>query len=154
MIKKATQVKDSGERGQSLVEFAVSLVLLLMLLSVIVDTSRALFTYLSMRDAAQEGAIFASFQPSNSAGIRARICASSNMISDLCNTNSLAITSTPTVPGQYCLGTTGSVMHGMVIKLQYPNFPLTMPFVGAFINKQTISITAQISDAILAPLCK
>lgn len=48
------------EQGQSLVELALSLVLLLTLLAGLVDFGRAFFTYVALRDAAQEGAAYAS----------------------------------------------------------------------------------------------
>ena len=48
------------EKGQSLVELAMSLVMLLTLLAGVVDFGRAFFTWITLRDAAQEGASYAS----------------------------------------------------------------------------------------------
>ena len=70
MLEAQVPLKKRSENGQSLVEFAVSLVILMLLLSVIVDGARALFTYLSMRDASQEGALYASYKPNDSSGIQ------------------------------------------------------------------------------------
>ncbi len=61
MITK--QQSHKSERGQSLVEFSLGMVVLLVLVVGITDTARAMFTYLSMRDAAQEGALFGSVNP-------------------------------------------------------------------------------------------
>jgi Flp pilus assembly protein TadG len=44
------------EKGQSLTEFAVSVVILLILLAGTVDAGRAFFTFMSLRDG-QEGAL-------------------------------------------------------------------------------------------------
>ena len=47
-------------KGQSLVEFSISLVIILILLSGSVEFGIALFQYIQLRDAAQEGALFGS----------------------------------------------------------------------------------------------
>jgi Flp pilus assembly protein TadG len=51
---------DTKERGQAIVELATSMVILLTLLAGVVDLGRALFTWITLRDAAQEGASYAS----------------------------------------------------------------------------------------------
>lgn len=48
------------EQGQSLIELSLSLVMLLILLAGLVDLGRGFFTYITLRDAAQEGASYAS----------------------------------------------------------------------------------------------
>ena len=151
MGEKPGLIRD--ESGQSLVEFAISLVLLLLLVVVIMDAARALFTYLSMRDAAQEGALFASAYPTSEDDIRDRVCDSSDMMSDLCDNSSVNITISPTVSGVYCMGSSGSESNGIKVRIDYPSFPLTMPLVGAIIGSQTVSISAEVIDTILAPKC-
>jgi len=47
-------VRNCQEKGQSLVEFAFGLVILMILISGIVDLGRAFFTYMALNDAAQE----------------------------------------------------------------------------------------------------
>ena len=54
------QNTHTKERGQAIVELATSLVILLTLLAGVVDLGRALFTWITLRDAAQEGASYAS----------------------------------------------------------------------------------------------
>lgn len=51
------------ERGQSFVELAVSLVFLLTLLSFIVEAGRMAYIYVALHEAAEEGAVYASFCP-------------------------------------------------------------------------------------------
>ncbi len=51
------------ERGQSLVEFAIMVPVLLILLMGVVDLGRAYYTYLALRDAAAEGANFGAVYP-------------------------------------------------------------------------------------------
>ena len=54
---------QSSERGQSLVELAASLVVLLLLLSGVLDIGRAFFTFVTIENAAGEGALFAAYHP-------------------------------------------------------------------------------------------
>jgi Flp pilus assembly protein TadG len=145
------QPSSNSERGQSLVEFAFGAVVLLILLSVIVDGARALFTYLSMRDAAQEGALYASYMPTDSAGIINRVRSTSTLMGGM--GGSITITTSPTVTGKFCMGTTSSVPHGITVRIDYSAFPLAMPFVGAFIGSQSVPISATVSDTILSPRC-
>lgn len=50
-------------RGQSLVELAISLTVMLLLLAGAVTFGMALFSYVAIRDAAQEGALYGSMYP-------------------------------------------------------------------------------------------
>ena len=145
-------IRHSAEHGQSLMEFAFGLVLLLLLVSGIVDASRAISTYLSMRDAAQEGALYGSINPSATSEIANRTRTASNNLSGMGSNISIIVT--PTVPGLLCAGATNGVTHGIKVRIVYANFPLTMPLIGAFIgNHQTISISAEVIDSIVIPKC-
>ncbi len=67
------------EKGQSLVELAVSFMVLLFLLGGVIDLGRMFFAYIAIRDAAQEGAIYASItEAKTEADIRDRIHISSD----------------------------------------------------------------------------
>jgi len=52
-----------SERGQSLVEIALSLPLLLLLLSGLLDLGRLYFVYVALEDGAGEGALYLSINP-------------------------------------------------------------------------------------------
>lgn len=139
------------ERAQSLVEFSLGMMFLLVLVVGITDVARAMFTYLSMRDAAQEGALFGSVNPQDSAAIEARVRNSSNTMSALGASVTVAIE--PTVTGKLCLGATAGEAHGIEVTINYPNFPLTMPLIGAVIGEQTIPISASAINMIISPMC-
>jgi Flp pilus assembly protein TadG len=154
MMKK--QSLRANERGQSLVEFAVSVTLLLTLLAGVVDSSRALFTYLALRDAVQEGSLYGSTEPLDqndydgdgnrteiNPRIEARVRSSSDLVSSLGGDITVQVTmlSTP------CTG------NGIRVTVQYDEFPLTMPFIGAIIGSQTVAISATATDTILRPVC-
>src|SRR5713101_7353837 len=59
-MKRSLRPNRKSEQGQSLVELAISLTVIMMLLSGAVSFGMALFSFVSMRDAAQEGALYAS----------------------------------------------------------------------------------------------
>jgi Flp pilus assembly protein TadG len=138
-----------SQRGQSLVEFAFALVLLFIILAGLVDAARAIFTYLSMRDGAQDAALYASIQPTDTTGIQARACNSSNLMTDLCNDPDANERATVTVNllGAACAG------EGVEVTVTVAQFPLVMPFIGTFVGNQWVPITARVVDTILTPPC-
>ncbi len=155
--------------GQSLVELAISLTVMLLLLSGAVTFGMALFSYVSLRDAAQEGALYGSFNPCilevdgtchanssiNRAGIVARIRASSTSPIDFSNTSAVPdsyITTTLTT-GQPCEGSDSSGNpNALQVSVEYDE-PIFMPFVGAILGTQKIHLTASVTDTILEPRC-
>lgn len=141
-----------SEKGQSLVELAVSLVILLYLLSGAVEFGIIFFQFVQLRDAAQEGALYGSINPPTSAGDTAKInaivtrakSASSSPI-DLINDPNVTVT--VTVPdGKYC--ESGSLQ----VQVGYPH-QIFMPFLPQLIGRSTIPLNAQVTDTILTPVC-
>jgi hypothetical protein len=126
-----------------------------------VDGTRALFTYMSMRDAAQEGALYASIRPTeftasttdHTGNVEQRICESSDLMTSLCDANSIDIDVHETVSSKFCRGTTSGTPHGMEVIIDYPSFPLTMPFIGVFVGGQSVPITVEVIDTIVQPTC-
>jgi Flp pilus assembly protein TadG len=147
------------ERGQSLIEFAFMLVLLLILLGAVVDGSRAMYTYLSMRDAAQEGAVYASLEPADTTGILDRIHNTSNLMQGLVIDTDIFVTITYPPSNKKCSGSTvvggNTVENGVSVNIQYPNFPLIMPFVSGIAGgaDASVPIGVTVIDTILLPLC-
>jgi hypothetical protein len=76
-------MKRISERGQSLVELGVSLLILLYLLSGAAEFGILFFQYVQLRDAAQEGALYGSMNPANIAEITNRVRFSSESPLDL-----------------------------------------------------------------------
>ena len=67
--REAGRWRPLGEEGASLVEFAASLLLLLLLLAGAVDIGRALNSYIIIMNACREGARYASHFPHLASGI-------------------------------------------------------------------------------------
>lgn len=151
--------KFKRQKAQSLVELAISLTVILMLLSGAVDFGMAFFTYTAMRDAAQEGAFYGSFRPprdsASSQDIINRVRHSSSNPLNLADTSKVSVTVTlPNGPGTACQGpTSGSgPTNAVQVSVQY-NYPIIMPFLGTILGKQTIPLTATVTDTILSPQC-
>lgn len=71
-MKKVTRHLDN-EKGQSLVELALLLPVLIMLLMGTVDLGRAFYTYVAITNAAREGARYGASFPTVNSGIRDRV---------------------------------------------------------------------------------
>lgn len=136
------QTKNS-ERGQSLSEMAMSLVILLLLVGGIVDLGRAFFTYMALRDSVQEGALYGSINPSLTEEIKNHVLNSSEMIPDLVSGDDITVQ----VLGGACAG------NLIQVSAVYPDFPITMPFIGTVLGSQTLAIRASVTDTILTPAC-
>lgn len=151
MQKKSISSKPappaSNEAGQSLVELAIIFSLLLVLIAGAANFGRAFFTYLSLRDAAQEGASYGSIEPGDDEAIKDRAYA------NLAETGPIGTLGIPEADldidvqffGPRCLG---SVVQ---VDISYPNFPLSIPFVGDIFNLNTINIHATVNDTVLRP---
>ena len=159
-----THTKNT-QKGQSLVEFALSLTVIMILLAGAVEFGIALFQYVQLRDAAQEGALYGSLNPSDTAGIVARVRAASDTPIDLQSTTN-GVTICAWVPsaaqitsGESCLPSNhesgnSSACEGQGVQVQV-TFPhqISMPFVSTFIGSNTILINVSVTDTILLPTC-
>ena len=138
-------------RGQSLVEVAVSLTLLLVLLAGAVDLGRLFIAYMAMRDAAQEGISYGSVYPTYCDQIIRRTVESApNLFSPQpaqVNVNIGGSDCPSATANQACIG------NEITITITNPAFPLTMPFIGSILGGQTVPVTATVHDTILRPPC-
>jgi predicted secreted protein len=169
-------MKNKRERGQSLVELAISLVIMLWLLSGAVEFGLAFFQFVQLRDAAQEGALYGSTHPTavtTTGGIIDRIKGSSATPIDLPNkvnsgapdavtvTVSATIPASPGVPAvviRYDVDPTGYLAiacegdgHGIRVDVIY-NHAVFMPFMSKMIGA-TLPLHASVEDTILTPHC-
>ncbi len=143
--KKNPSIHPS-ERGQSLTELAISFLVLVLLLAVIVDSGRAFFSYLAVREAAEEGAVYGSINPTDNAGIVARVRSSSSAPINLADTTSVTVT--PLVVGTACADGANQIQ----VTVSYM-FRLTMPFVSTIIGTNQFPLTLSANSTILTPAC-
>jgi Flp pilus assembly protein TadG len=134
---------SNSERGQSLMELALSMTFILILLAGVVDLGRAFFTYITLRDAAQEGAAFGAYEAGEEAAIRLRAMQTSN--------SPVNLTADPNV--NFAINVSQACAGGEVtVTATYQDFPITMPVLGALVGRQSFDISASATDDVLTPL--
>ncbi len=136
------------EKGQSLIELAVGLLVLLILLAGVVDLGRLAFFYMSMRDAAEEGVVYGSVYPTHCTQIEDYVM---NSVAD-----ARGATIQVTMNGKPCgQATKADACAGkeIIVTLIKDDFPITMPFLGSFLGGQRIPLRATIKGTILRPGC-
>ncbi len=151
----AQNKSKNTEKGQSLTEFALSLVFLLILIAGVADFGRAFFTYIIIRDAAQEGAVYGAIADKSNLsvfkdGVEQRVKTA------FINPEEPAkvpldvdqIQVQTEIIGSPCAG----VGNGVRVTVDY-SIPIATPFLGGFIGSQEIPMQASIEDTILSPLC-
>lgn len=159
MITLSRKFKDHflSEQGQSFVEFVVSLVFILLLLAGTIDLGKAFFVYLTVRDAAQEGAVYGSYCPKNPSGIVSRVRNSSTFPIDLTNTTAVTVACqyvyTSGAPTSCAANGTVAAGDGVRLTVTYNNFAITTPFLGTFVGKQNFGITANVTNEVITTLC-
>jgi Flp pilus assembly protein TadG len=144
MKSNKLQNAKKTERGQSLTELAVSFTLLMMLLGIAVDGGRLFFSYIAVREAAEEGALHGALYPSDSDGISERVRTSSSNPVDLTDTSLVSVADT--LIGSACAG------NSIRVTVTY-TFNLTMPFVGAILGSQQFPLAAESTATVLRPGC-
>jgi TadE-like protein len=144
--------KPKTERGQSLVELAISLLILLYLLSGAVEFGIIFFQFVQLRDAVQEGALYGSINPTDPGPIEARARAASDKPIDL----SLPYPQGPqiTITVKNPAGTTklqSKACEGDAITVHARfDHRVFMPFMSSFIG-ETIPLNAEVTDTVLTP---
>jgi hypothetical protein len=123
-----------------LVEFAVGITFILILLAGSLDLGRAYFTLLSLRDAAQEGAVYASLAPNDIAGIRARVRDSSSWPIDFLTFSDSQID--VKLQGPACAGSEIRVRLEM-------DFMMVAPFLGGYV----LPLSSEAKNTVLQPGC-
>ena len=141
------------EKGQSLVELGVSLVLLLIILAGIVDLGRAVIVHFILQDAAEEGILYGTSFPTDCNQITMRIRDNLNMgfikssvnVSIKIEDDSGHYASCYSIPN-------AQVYSGKLMQIELQNnFTLTMPFLGTFVGGQVIPIDVQSTGMVLRP---
>ena len=138
----------SSEKGQSMVELAVSMVILLVLVAGIVDLGRMFFAYIGMRDAAQEGVVYGITEPAQCQGIEDRAVSLLNDSTD--------IQVTVLVNGVDCGSASAADAcsgNALWVTVTDPDFNISMPFLGTILGRQFIHLEAEVSGTILRPAC-
>lgn len=137
-----------SEKGQSLVEMAISFVLIMVLLVGTVEFGMAFFQYIQLRDAAQEGALYGSIYPNDAPGIELRTRgASASPIDLLVSTGPNAVlVSVEYIGPKICEG------NAVKVTVQF-NHKIFMPLIPKILGRTTLPLRASVTDTILTPVC-
>ena len=152
-MKNTPKEVHRREKGQSLVELAVSFTLVMFVLSGAVDFGRAFFDVIALRDAAQEGVLYASINPTDESGIRDRVKQSSDSPIDFSAFPDADIDISNT--GFQCAGfyDDGGTLKSYWIKVTlYYDFSFSMPLIQNIFS-DGITLTVDDTHTILAPQC-
>ncbi len=158
LISKKKAKPANAKSGQSLVELAVSLPVLILLLLGTVDFGMAIFSYSILRDAAQEGAFYGSFNPTNRSEIEIRTRnisprGAEDVFSSPINLRDASqIKVTIKTIGAACQGFTNGAANSIEVGVVY-KYPILMPFVGPLTGQKTILLTGKATNVILQPAC-
>ncbi|MBN1304941.1 MAG: pilus assembly protein [Anaerolineales bacterium] len=145
MIKNKPTYSTKTERGQSLTELAISLMLLLLLLAGTIDFGLAFFEYIMLRDAAQEGAIYAAMNPIQNDGSLNRVLIEKR-VEQASNAVIVQNADVDVIPS-------GALCEGNSITIRVAaEHPIVMPLMAQFTGP-TISLTAEVTQTILLPVC-
>ena len=128
--------RTSDQKGQSMVEVAIALPVLIMILVGILDLGRAFFTFIALTDAAAEGAAYAAIHPSHTTQIRERAADSSNGLVEL---------EVEMVSVDYAELTAG---YPITVAVQF-EYDLITPFIQAIVPGGTITMRATVAQAII-----
>ena len=144
MKKMPVSQSPKKRGGQSLVELALSLMIILWLLAGAINFGMGFFSLTAIRDAAEEGALYGSidYPPTGTLtnDIITRVKNSSDSPVDL-SSATVAVT----LPASVCAG------NALTVKVSYP-LPVTTPMVG-IITGSTILLQASATSIILDPAC-
>lgn len=169
-MTKSIKNENKNENGQSMVELAVSIIVLLILLAGVVDLGRVAFYYIALQDAAQEAASYASIFPNNNEQIFVRAVDGiggdgidpSRIIVTLsiqkgkdggtysCLSSQTCSTDPDTTDSDISSKNIVSVGNLISVSIADSAFPITMPLLGTFIGSQTINLNTTIQDVVIS----
>ncbi len=134
----AVRRTNHGKSGQSLVEFAIILPVLLIILSGVLDLGRLYYAYVAVTDAAAEGASYAAIDPQDGQGIHDRAQDASG---------GLVVLDPDAVSVSFPAGTgSGSPV---TVEVTY-DFELLTPFMNLIVPGGILTLRAHAEEVILA----
>jgi hypothetical protein len=132
------------EKGQALVEFGISFLILMYLLGGAVEFGTIFFQYVQLKDAAQEGALYGSIHPSDTVSIEERVRGSSENPINLTNPDVQVFVSYP--DGSLCEGS------GVKVNVVYSH-KIFMPFMPFLLGRDSLVLRGEVVNTILNQDC-
>jgi Flp pilus assembly protein TadG len=130
----------AGHRGQSLVEFAFGLPLLLLILLGTLDLGQMFFEYIDLRNAVREGASYGARNPTDTTGIKGWVTGHSSKLAT-------GTTVTVNLSGNYTtVGSTGTV----TVTGTRTFTPITTAFLQNYFGLGPVTLTSSSSARVLS----
>lgn len=134
-----------SQKGQSLVEVAITMVIMLVLLLTTFEFGYAFLYYITIKDAAEEGAIYGSLHPSASCNSTLTSWVHNSSFSPALNINdpnitTVAISRTGVTPGD---SITVTVTH---------QYSIITPLVSSVLGQNEIALHASVTNTILTDI--
>jgi len=138
------------ERGQSLVELSISLLVLLYLLSGAVEFGIAFFQFVQLRDAAQEGALYSSMITTKTeAAIEDRVRGASSTPIDLSSAAVIINVTSKDTSGTSQDVSSACEGDSITVEVSYDHH-VFMPFMSKIIGS-TVPLHGTVTDTVLTP---
>lgn len=138
--------KTRTPRGQSLVEVALALPVLVMLMMGLLDLGRAFYAMVTLNDAAQEGAAYAATNQDPGA-VMARVGAAEATF--LVPLEDIAHVDDGGSPVLFDMTSSGAVGSGVVITVTY-DMPIYTPFVNGLVGGGDLRLRATANHVIIS----
>jgi len=132
------------ENGQSLLEFAIGVILLVLLLSGLVDLGRVFLSYIALQEGSQEGVLYGAINASDTSGIISKVRTSSNTPVNLGDASTVSVDVSTIGPA--CAENT------LKVSVIY-DFQFVTPLVNLVTGFSSMPITATTYATILTPPC-
>jgi Flp pilus assembly protein TadG len=126
-----------NQEGQSMVEMALTMPILVLIVAGILDLGRAYFTFVTLSDSAAEGAAYAAIHPTDTAQIIERAADT---------TNGLVVLDPSMVSVDYAELTPGS---SITVTVEY-EYQLLTPIVQSFLNDGKLLMRATVAQPIIS----
>ena len=136
------KIKIPSEKGQSLVEMALAATLMMFLLLATVDFGYGFLYWITIRDAAQEGAMFGSLHPSPACDNTLRSWVKDSATSAVIRTANLQ-------DGNITISRTGMNPGNSITVTVIHNYHILTPLVSTFTGTTTIPVKASVTNTIL-----
>lgn len=158
-FKRKIKRRRNTEQAQSLVELAISLPVVLLLMLGTLDFGMATYSYLVIRDAAQEGALYGAINPDNNLEIENRARYISPIDSEALTFSPVELSNKDLVKvtiktsGDNCQGITDGKVNSITVNVTY-DYTLIIPLAEIIVGSNTISLDATATNVIIQPVCR
>lgn len=133
-----------SEKGQSLLELAIGVILLILLVSGLVDLGRIFLSYIALQEGTQEGALYGAVNASDTLGIISKVRTSSDSPVNLGDASSVSV----------AVSTIGPACEESTLRVSATySFQFVTPLVDLVTGFATMPITATAYATILTPPC-